>query len=49
MIDTICARADQYEGQSTVDGLQMTSTKSAMDEDMVALSGELTARNPELS
>ena len=37
MIDTICARADQYEGQSTLDGLQMTSMKSAMDEDMVAL------------
>ena len=37
VIDTICARADQYEGQSTLDGLQMTSMKSAMDEDMVAL------------
>jgi hypothetical protein len=38
VIDTICARADQYEGQSTLDGLQMTSMKSAMDEDMVAFS-----------
>ena len=37
VIDTLCARADQYEGQSTLDGLQMTSMKSAMDEDMVAL------------
>jgi hypothetical protein len=37
VISTICARADQYEGQSTLDGLQMTSMKSAMDEDMVAL------------
>ncbi len=37
VIDTICARADQYEGQSTLDGLQMTAMKSAMDEDMVAL------------
>jgi hypothetical protein len=30
VISTICARADQYEGQSTLDGLQMTSMKSAM-------------------
>ena len=37
VIDTLCSRADQYEGQSTLDGLQMTSMKSAMDEDMVAL------------
>ena len=37
VIDTICSRADQYEGQSTLDGLQMTSMKSAMDEDMVTL------------
>ena len=37
VIDTICQRADQYEGQSTIDGLQMTSMKSAMDEDMVTL------------
>ena len=37
VISTLCARADQYEGQSTLDGLQMTSMKSAMDEDMVAL------------
>ena len=37
VIDTICQRADQYEGQSTLDGLQMTSMKSAMDEDMVTL------------
>jgi hypothetical protein len=37
VISTIYARADQYEGQSTLDGLQMTSMKSAMDEDMVAL------------
>jgi hypothetical protein len=37
VIDTICARADQYEGQSTLDGLQMTSMQSAMDEDMVNL------------
>jgi len=37
VIDTICQRADQYEGQSTLDGLQMASMKSAMDEDMMAL------------
>ena len=37
VIDTICQRADQYEGQSSLDGLQMTSMKSAMDEDMVTL------------
>jgi hypothetical protein len=37
VIDTICARADQYEGQSTLDGLQMTAMQSAMDEDMVNL------------
>ena len=37
VISTLCSRADQYEGQSTLDGLQMTSMKSAMDEDMVAL------------
>ena len=37
VIDTLCSRADQYEGQSTLDGLQMTSMKSAMDEDMVTL------------
>ena len=37
VIDTLCQRADQYEGQSTLDGLQMTSMKSAMDEDMVTL------------
>jgi hypothetical protein len=37
VINTLCSRADQYEGQSTLDGLQMTSMKSAMDEDMVAL------------
>jgi len=37
VIDTICARADLYEGQSSLDGLQMTSMKSAMDEDMVKL------------
>jgi hypothetical protein len=37
VIDTICQRADQYEGQSTLDGLQMTSMKSAMDEDMFNL------------
>ena len=37
VIDTICQRADLYEGQSSLDGLQMTSMKSAMDEDMVNL------------
>ena len=37
VIDTLCQRADQYEGQATLDGLQMTSMKSAMDEDMVTL------------
>jgi hypothetical protein len=37
VIDTICQRADQYEGQSSLDGLQMTSMKSAMDQDMVTL------------
>jgi hypothetical protein len=37
VIDTLCARADQYEGQSSLDGLQMTSMKTAMDEDMVTL------------
>ncbi len=37
VIDTICQRADLYEGQSSLDGLQMTSMKSAMDEDMVTL------------
>ncbi|MGB9109215.1 MAG: hypothetical protein WCC39_11070 [Telluria sp.] len=37
VIDTLCTRADQYEGQSSLDGLQMTSMKSAMDEDMVTL------------
>ena len=37
VIDTICQRADLYEGQSSFDGLQMTSMKSAMDEDMVKL------------
>jgi hypothetical protein len=37
VIDTLCQRADQYEGQSTLDGLQMTAMKSAMDEDMVTL------------
>jgi hypothetical protein len=37
VIDTICSRADQYEGQSTLDGLQMTAMQSAMDEDMVTL------------
>jgi hypothetical protein len=37
VIDTICSRADLYEGQSTLDGLQMTSMQSAMDEDMVTL------------
>ena len=37
VIDTICQRADQYEGQSSLDGLQMTSMKSAMDEDMTTL------------
>jgi hypothetical protein len=36
VIDTLCSRDDQYEGQSTLDGLQMTSMKSAMDEGMVA-------------
>ena len=35
--DTICQRADLYEGQSSLDGLQMTSMKSAMDEDMMKL------------
>ena len=30
VINTICSRADQYEGQATLDGLQMTSMKSAM-------------------
>ena len=37
VIDTIAARADLYEGQSTLDGLQMTSMQSALDEDMVNL------------
>jgi hypothetical protein len=37
VIDTLNARADQYEGQSSLDGLQMTSMKSALDEDMVTL------------
>ena len=37
VIDTIAARADLYEGQSTLDGLQMTSMQSALDEDMVTL------------
>ncbi len=37
VINTLCSRADQYEGQSTLDGLQMTSMTSAMDEDMVTL------------
>ena len=37
VINTICSRADQYEGQSSLDGLQMTSMQSAMDEDMVNL------------
>jgi hypothetical protein len=37
VINTICARADQYEGQSSLDGLQMTSMQSALDEDMVTL------------
>ena len=37
VISTICSRADLYEGQSTLDGLQMTSMQSAMDEDMVNL------------
>jgi hypothetical protein len=37
VIDPLCQRADQYEGQATLDGLQLTSMKSAMDEDMVAL------------
>ena len=37
VIDTICQRADLCEGQSSLDGLQMTSMKSAMDEDMVTL------------
>jgi hypothetical protein len=37
VIDTLCQRADQYEGQASLDGLQLTSMKSAMDEDMVKL------------
>jgi hypothetical protein len=37
VISTLCARADLYEGQSTLDGLQMSSMQSAMDEDMVNL------------
>ena len=37
VINTLCQRADQYEGQSTIDGLQMTAMKSAMDQDMVTL------------
>ena len=37
VIDTLCQRADQYEGQSSLDGLQMTSMKSSMDQDMVTL------------
>jgi hypothetical protein len=39
VIDTLCQRADQYEGQSSLDGLQMTAMKTAMDEDMVKLQG----------
>jgi hypothetical protein len=37
VINTLCSRADLYEGQSSLDGLQMTSMQSAMDEDMVTL------------
>ena len=37
VISTLCSRADLYEGQSTLDGLQMTAMQSAMDEDMVTL------------
>jgi hypothetical protein len=34
--DISSSRADAQRAQSTLDGLQMTSMKSALDEDMVA-------------
>jgi len=37
VIDTLCTRADQYEGQSTTDGLQMTAMLAAMNQDMATL------------
>ncbi len=46
VIETLCSRADQYEGQSTLDGLQMTSMQSAMDQDMVNLTKRVTSTSP---
>jgi hypothetical protein len=38
VINTLEARCDQFEGQATLGGLQMTSMKTVLDQDMVKLS-----------